>query len=330
MEMQETTAKPRTLWQLLAADDSELEATDLVEMNLSVAREIPSLEKLDVLRYCRVVDEWTEAFRKFLPGAEKKFHNSPWKWKHDLHFFRVGMLAGFLGHEYGIRYIPSHKYLAEVHYTNPGQLFLHGLIDTRLGTCGNMATLHVAICRRMGWPVSLACVKSHFISRFDNGQVIHNIEVTQTDHPGTFSSDTDEWYMKKMGIPQKAIDCGSDLRCLAAREMMGAFLGQRGRYYTDLGDIERADVSFALSRALFHKHRRAYIGAIIPMLLHGDRLFDAGEVGHPDSLFEDLAPVFARDEFQKTINGMGRGIHTFPVAMRRLPTINSVFATLNF
>jgi Transglutaminase-like superfamily len=205
MDMQETTVEARTLWQLLALDDAELEATDLVEMNLSVAREIPSLKDLDVSRYCRTVDQWTDAFRKWLPGAERKFRNSPWKWKNDIHFFRVGMLAGFLGHEYGIIYNPAHKHLSEIRYTDPGQLFLHGLIDTKLGTCGNMATLHVAVCRRMGWPVSLACVKSHFISRFDNGQVVHNVEVTQTDHPGTFSSDTDAWYMKKLGIPQRPL-----------------------------------------------------------------------------------------------------------------------------
>jgi len=44
MDTRDTTVKARTLWQLLALDDTEPEATDLVEMNLSVAREIPSLK----------------------------------------------------------------------------------------------------------------------------------------------------------------------------------------------------------------------------------------------------------------------------------------------
>lgn len=96
MGTDESPTTGRTLWQLLALDDAALEATDLVEMNLSVAREIPSLKDLDVLRYCHIVDEWTQAFRNYLPGAEKQFRNSPWKWHNDIHFFRVGMLAGYL------------------------------------------------------------------------------------------------------------------------------------------------------------------------------------------------------------------------------------------
>lgn len=182
----------------------------------------------------------------------------------------------------------------------------------------------------MGWPVSLACVKSHFISRFDNGQVIHNIEMTSDHQPGMFASDSDEWYMQKLGIPKKAVECGSDLRCLTAREMMGAFLCQRGRHYSDTGDMLRADVSFSLSRALFPFHRRAYIGAAIPMLVRGERLFNSNELGHPDSFFEMLAPHFAADRFNKAIGGLGNGIHVFPSADRPLPTINSVIATRTF
>jgi hypothetical protein len=42
------TGNPRTVAQLLALTDAELEKVDVVELNLAVAREIPGLEKLDV------------------------------------------------------------------------------------------------------------------------------------------------------------------------------------------------------------------------------------------------------------------------------------------
>lgn len=320
MEMQKTVVEGRTLWQLLALDDAELEAADLVEMNLSVAREIPSLENLDVAHYCGIVDKWTDAFRNWLPSAEKKFRDQRAYFKNDIRFFRVGMLASYMGRFLGIRYIESHKKVKEVHYTNPSELFLNGLIDTKLGSCGNMAALHVAMSRRMGWPVSLACAKSHFLSRFDDGKVIHNIEATHVDETGGFTSDPDDVCMQVQDIPKKAVECGSDLRSLSAREMMGAFLGLSGRHYLDVRDFHRADLSYALSRVLFHRHRRAFAGALIPMLKRGEQLFEPGETGHPNSLFECLGPIFADDQFQRTISSLSGGLNCFPIATKPLPT----------
>lgn len=154
-----------------------------------------------------------------------------------------------------------------------------------------MPALHVTISRRMGWPVSLACAKSHFLSRYDDGEVYHNIEAT-SDRPGSFASDPDHVYVKLYDLPQRAIACGSDLRRLTAREMLGVFVALRARHFNDIGDMDRADSDYGLSRVLFPQHRRNYVGAMIPMLRRGAMLFERGELGHPDSLFEDLGPLF--------------------------------------
>lgn len=285
-----------TLWQLLALSDNQLERTDLVAMNLAVAKEIPSLAELDIARYSRLADEWTSRFRQELPGMEQRFHTTPQNWKNDIRFFRVGMLQGFLGHIIGVRYIDEQKHAKAVYYKNASDLFLNGVIETLQGTCGNMATLHVAIARRMGWPVSLACAKTHLLSRFDDGQVVHNIEATST-HAGTFASDPDDEYIKRFNLPKKAVQCGSDLRRLTAREMLGVFVGLRARHYHDAGDMDRADSSYALARVLFPSHRDSCVRSLIPFLWRADRLFDAGEKGNPDSIFEGLAPTIAPDVY---------------------------------
>ena len=67
----------RSLWEFLALPDEELERADLVAMNLAVARGIPSLKELDVDRYCRIVDSWTDQFVRWLPGAERQFARTP-------------------------------------------------------------------------------------------------------------------------------------------------------------------------------------------------------------------------------------------------------------
>ena len=283
------TGDIRSIWQLLALDDSSLEKVDVVVLNLVVAKGIPALANLNIARYVRTVDDWTRQFRRVLPDMERQFRETPERWKNDIRFFRVGMLMGFLGHEIGIRYIEEKKHGTEFHYTNPGDLFLNGLIDTKQGTCGNMPALHAAMARRMGWPVSLACADCHFISRFDDDQAVYNIEATST-HPGSFAEGSDEDYIKRFALPEKAIECGSDLRKLSAREMVGVFLGLRGRHYADTGRPLEADLSYALARVLFPTHRCGYIQAMAPMLAHGAILFNPGEVGHPDSLFQEVEP----------------------------------------
>lgn len=285
-----------TIWKLLALDEPELEKSDLVAANLAVARQIPALGKIDISRYVKTVDDWTQRFARQLPGMERMFRQTPARWKSDIRFFRVGMLQGFLGHEIGLRYIEEQKHVTAVSYTDPSDLFINGLIDKKQGTCGNMAALHVAMCRRMGWPVSLAVARSHLLSRFDDGQVIHNIEATST-HPGAFASDPDEVYVEKFNLPQRAIACGSDLRKLTAREMIAVFLALRGRHYCDTNRMRLADLDFALSRVLFPNHRRTYVAAMVPMIQRGADLFDRDEVGHPNSLFEDLGTQFGFNPF---------------------------------
>jgi hypothetical protein len=154
-------------------------------MNIAVARDIPGLEELDYDQYREIVNGWTDQFRHWLPTVEHGFREAPQKYKNDVNFFRLGMLAQFLDQRVGVAYVEEQKEVqlegkksgkkVEVLYTDPGHLLLHGLIDTKRGTCGTMPALHVAIGRRLGWPVALACANSHYVCRYDDGEVVYNI-----------------------------------------------------------------------------------------------------------------------------------------------------------
>ena len=50
----------------LGNNSEELEFADLAVLNLSVARGIPALAKLDIAHYVRKVDEWTKQFATWL------------------------------------------------------------------------------------------------------------------------------------------------------------------------------------------------------------------------------------------------------------------------
>lgn len=179
---------------------------DPVEINLSVCREIPGLAGLPISDYQLRVDQWALDFEQRLPGAEKQFWAAPRYWKQDVRFFRLGMLCWFLGEVLGIRYKDELRDLQSVRYTNPADLFLHGLIDTRMGTCGNMPVLYLALAWRLGWPVILIVAGSHALCRFDDGDVSHNIECTNfTDG---FRSPPDDYLKREYGIPDAAVQTG--------------------------------------------------------------------------------------------------------------------------
>lgn len=277
--------------ELLARPDEALSRFDPLVMNLLVAKSIPSLANLDIPRYLRQADQWAEDVSQRLPVAEEVFRQTPWEWKNDVNLFRLGVLCGYLEYEQGIAYNEDQRDGGPIFYTDPSDLFLNGVMNTRRGTCGNMAVLHVAIGWRLGWPVSLACVGSHFVCRYDDGKVTHNIEATQAGYGG-FKSDPDDYLVRRYGLPPVALASGSDLRALKPREMLGTFLGLRGRHMQDIGKSNEAEADYLLARWLFPNSRRLYIEAMALTLPQGATLFEPREVGLPQHLAEVISEAY--------------------------------------
>jgi len=286
----------RTVAKLMALSDAELEKVDVVEMSVAVAREIPGCENLNYQHYKQIVDGWAGDVRRWMPAAEVNFHISPQQWRSDINFFRLGLLATYLTRERGIRY--AEKYSQEQkegknsRYEDPGAVLVHGLVDTLRGTCATMPVLHVAIGRRLGWPVSLAAVGPHYVCRYDDGKVHYNIEATYTG-PG-FVSDSDEDYIKNDHLPRKAVTTGSDFRSLTVREMLGVFIGMRARYYWDTGQYDAADRDYVLARVLYPNHRYCFRESLRALIWRGEQLFEPNETGHPADLARFLVSTYLR------------------------------------
>ena len=174
---------PTDYRQILAHSDAEWRLADPLLSNLLVGKSIPALAHLDIPHYQRQADEWATELKASLTKSERHFHMDPGYFRNDVNFFRLGMLHQFLEQNADIAYKEDQRNLTSMLYTDPSDLFLNGVMDTRRGTCGNMAALYVAIGWRLGWPVSLACAKSHYLCRYDDGKVQHNIEATQGSNP---------------------------------------------------------------------------------------------------------------------------------------------------
>ena len=234
---------------LMGCSNAELAGVDPLELNLAAARGVLALAGLDVARYRRLADDWAAEIRRRLPGCEGQFHQAPQDWGGNLHLLRLGVVCHFVHHDLGIRYQEDEKAAHSVAYTDPSDLFLNGVMETRRGTCGNMAALHVALGWRLGWPVSLALAGWHCILRFDDGATRLNVEATNTE--GGFRVHGDDYYRREYHVPQEAIDSGSDLATLTPRQLLGHFVGCRGRHWWDVSDYARAGRDFRLAVELF-------------------------------------------------------------------------------
>lgn len=290
-----------TLYQMLAMTDAELSAVDPVAMNLIVASGLPALADLDIGHYVRLADAWADDLRRRMPALEAEFHKAPQDWRHDLAFFRLGLVCWYMDIVLGIAYKEDHRNLTRVRYTDPSDLFLNGIMDTGRGTCGNMSMLNVALGRRIGLPVSLACVGSHYMCRYDDGIIIHNIETTNTGNGG-FASASDEEVMAKRNLPQLAQDCGSDLRSVTPREMLGIFVGLRARHLENINKFPEAESDYLLARYLFPQNRRLYIGLNLISVQCSMERFEPHEIGHPIDVaawLQDLIRVAPWKRMQK-------------------------------
>jgi hypothetical protein len=267
-----------TLAGLLAATDAELARIDPVAVNLAVAVGIPALERLDICAYQKRMDVWADDLRQRLPKAEAKFHKTPGDWEGDIRLFRLGVVCWYISSVLGVRYRDDQREAQTVAYCDPADLFLYGVMDSRLGTCANMAVLFLALIWRLRWPVHLVVASNHLFCRFEDGKVRYNVEATNFERG--FRVPGDDYYRKQFGVPDVAVRCGSDLRSLTPRETLAWYLGLRGRHCQDVGNLESAEVDYLRARALFPKSRRLYEEQIgVSIQLSQDR-FQPDERGH--------------------------------------------------
>jgi hypothetical protein len=138
---------------------------------------------------------------------------------------------------------------------------------------------------RLGWPVSLACVKAHFICRYDDGAMTFNVEATQAGlGHGGMQSPPDHELMLDNGLPEIAVRCGSDLRALTPRELLAVFIGCRARHMADSNHPEEAERDYLLARYLFPTSRQLYESQTELSIERSESMFEPGEPGSPQDL----------------------------------------------
>jgi hypothetical protein len=226
------------------------------------------------------------------------------------------MMGWYLDQILKIGYREDQKNLKQVLYTDPTDLFLNGVMETRQGTCGNLALLWVVLGRRLGWPISLATVGAHFIGRFDDGKKVINIEAASESGQGGFRALPDSHYLGERKMPRRAVDCGSDLHSLTPREMLGVFFGARARHYNNLVRHKEAEPDYLVARYLFPHNRFLYISQNQISVQNSMDLFEPGERGHPIELAAWLREVVQKAPWLNANRGVRATPQPFMISTR--------------
>ena len=135
-----------------------------------------------------------------------------------------------------------------------------------------------------------------------------------------FKSDPDAYLIEHYELPPKAISCGSDLRAASPRELLGIFVGFRGRHMRDAGRWDEAERDYLLARHLFPSNRKLYIDAMGVAIDRSVRLFEPGELGSPQSLADWVGHAISNCPSVGEDTGEG-----FPVPERVLHSIGMIF-----
>jgi regulator of sirC expression with transglutaminase-like and TPR domain len=219
----------------------ELAKRDLAEVNLAVASDLPQADLLDIPALSRELDNWTELVRV---GTEKALRTRAKQLSYREYSdaqFRVLAMVTVLQRNLGVRYNFAFT-RGEYDASDSRNLFVHGLLSGRGGTCVTMPVFYAAVARRLGYPVRLVCAKEHTFCRWDDSREERfNIEATSFG----FASHSDEYYLTwPRPIFPSEIQRGWFMHNLSPREELAFFLGQRGNCCIDNLQMHRAVEAF--------------------------------------------------------------------------------------
>lgn len=220
----------RTWEQLVGYSDTALGAVDVAEVNLACAAGLPGAEGLDVPACLQTLDSWAASVRLETALLQWQFDQAPSAFEESWAYFRVLVMVTVLQRDLGVRYNPSLIDRADF-FRDSRNLFLHGVIASREGTCTSLPPLYVAIGRRLGYPLRLVSTRCHLFARWEepDGERF-NIECTSLG----LNCYPDEHYLD-WPIPRTEDDLDSPtfLRSKMPREELAEFLAARGHCSLD-------------------------------------------------------------------------------------------------
>ncbi|MDF7802120.1 hypothetical protein P4C99_21795 [Pontiellaceae bacterium B1224] len=256
---------PRTHAELSSLKTVRLEKVDIARVNLLCAEGLPGAENLNVEECLITLDEWAELVRANEEKYSLQFFQEPKRYDHSLAKFKVVNLGLTLKNDlhcgYDTTLIESGA-MNDVRsirfFKSSESLFLHGFVESRMGSCTSLPVLMVAIGRRCGYPLHLVSCKGHLFCRWDDGVERFNIE---TACPGV-DMKPDEYYTQwPHPASEQEIETEKYLKNLSREEVFAVFSRIRATCLEENGRYEEAAEAYTAALPAFPEsmYLKAYL-----------------------------------------------------------------------
>ncbi len=215
---------------LVQLPDDKLTAIDIAEINLGAAFGLPGAHDMDAEACLAKLQRWTDVVRANTERWWPRFVRSPEEFDNSPGQFRMLALVTVLQRDLGVGYDLAFTH-GDYNGSDSRNLFIHGVLSGRGGTCVSMPILYIAVGRRLGYPLKLVRAKEHLFARWEeSGGERFGIESTSRG----FSVRSDDYYRRwPKPITDEEFERGAYLRNLRPREELAVFLGQRGNCLRD-------------------------------------------------------------------------------------------------
>lgn len=241
-------APVHSLQQLLVLSARELEHIDIAVMNIRCAEGLPGAERLSDQKVLDTLDRWADIAKRETSRHLYRLRDPRYAahYRRSESYFRAEFLAQVLQEDCGVRYKGDRG--GDPIFRDSRELFIHGLVDGRGGTCVSLPALYVAVGRRLGYPLKLVMGAQHLFCRWDGG-VGHrfNIEVAGDG----FSSFPDEHYQSwPRQLSAAELAEGTYLASLSPPEELAVFLAPRGDCLFDKKRFKESHEAFLAAARL--------------------------------------------------------------------------------
>ena len=276
----------RTLDELLALDDEALAKVGLLELNLSVAREIPQLATVTLADCEARAAAWANLVERELAVVGVSFPSIAEKYNNDPQLCRMAALADIL--DTSLLRESSEAADAKTAFDDPAHLFVAGAVANGVASSFARVLLYVDIGRRLGWPVGVSVLGPRWLCRLDDGEKVYNIESPDTQERGF------------------ALVNAASSSSLTHRELLGLFLSIRARYYAQSEQLELADRDILRAHLLYPDSRVIFRQVLSTLGRRGQSLYSKAELAAMVGGFAQLAAT-------------GKGASADPPAAQRDP-----------
>ncbi len=227
--------------------------TDLALMNL---RCCPTTNKpgREIAEMLATLDEWTQRISSETVRNFHRYQSDPAGFDSEGEW-RMAMMCAVLSKDLGVRYDPAlsagslQKASDDIFFADPTKVFLQGLLGSeRTGGCSSLPVLHVAIGKRLGYPMHLVAAKGHLFARWDDGKGVRvNLESSSA---GGFVTHPDQHY-RTWPLPISEFEEleGHYLKNLSTKECLAVFLSIRSTCHSAKGKLPEA--TLAASQAIY-------------------------------------------------------------------------------